>query len=264
MEHETTLKTLYRNIGAPQALGNAKQLASASGHIVKVVQKWLSSQLTHQLHKPLRNKFPRNTYFPQGLHFTWQVDLYDLRRLKSHNNNATFLLGAIDLFSKQGFVRALTSKSGDVVANAMRSILVSNPRKIPVNIYSDKGTEFTGRKFRKLMQEFNIHHYTVTSIKRKAYIVERWWRTLLNLIYRYLNEFRTKKYTNALQQLVDIYNSRYHSSIGMAPVQVNMKNQHLVGKKFNSRIQSKQKPRFYIGDTVRLAIPKKLFAKGYM
>lgn len=260
MENKADLKRMYRDIKKPYALGDSHGISSLLHVLVHTVQKWIRSQTTEQWHKPVRKKFKRNSYSARGLHFCWQIDLCDLSRLKAHNNRICYLLGAVDVFSRQAFVRGMTRRSGPVVAKHIRSIFEEDERKIPRQIYSDKGTEFTGKEFQKVMQEYGVYHYTVTNVIRKAYIVERMWRSLLNLIYKYMTEFDTKRYIDVLPQLVAVYNNRYHRSIGMAPNKVTMVNQHLITVKTTQKIL----PKYLIGSYVRLAIPKTVFQKGYM
>ena len=49
----------------------------------------------------------------------------------------------------------------------------------------------------------------------KACVVERFNRTLGQMISKHVTTNKTKNYINVLQKLIDEYNNRYHSSIKM-------------------------------------------------
>jgi hypothetical protein len=66
-----------------------------------------------------------------------------------------------------------------------------------------------------------------------------------------------------LQQLVDAYNNTYHSSIKMAPTEVNDSNVDVVMKRLYP-IKPKPKWKFNIGDSVRISRDKQVFRKGYL
>ena len=89
----------------------------------------------------------------------------------------------------------------------------------------------------------------------KQAIVERFHRTLRNLIQRYLDIYNTKKYVDILPQLIDNYNNTYHSTLKATPQKV------LTGKK-----QGKQRINraefIPIGNKVRTLLKRGKFAKG--
>lgn len=97
----------------------------------------------------------------------------------------------------------------------------------------------------------------------KAAVVERFNRTLKQKMYRIFTEQKNTKYIHILKELVESYNRSYHSSIKMAPINVNKKNEKIVfanlyGKDNDFIVFALKK-----GDYVRTKIDKKLFEKGY-
>ena len=73
-----------------------------------------------------------------------------------------------------------------------------------------------------------------------------------------------KKWVKSLPSLLKEYNHRMHSSIGMGPFEASKpENSEIVEKRLNSEIPNLIKPKFKVGDYVRLYKYKKHFAKGY-
>ena len=78
------------------------------------------------------------------------------------------------------------------------------------------GSEFISNRFRKFLSDNNIELYHVFN-EGKAVVVERFNRTLGEMIQKHLTASNTSRYIDVLQKLIEEYNTRYHSSINMAP-----------------------------------------------
>ena len=154
----------------------------------------------------------------------------------------------------------ITNKRATTTANALQSWLkhvTKNYKTIPKSLNSDDGSEFKGA-FKKLLKVHNNEHFVSIGEDDhhdKEGIVERFHRTLRNLIQRYLNIYNTKKYVDILPQLIDNYNNTYHGTLKATPHKV------LTGKK-----QSKQRINraefIPIGNKVRTLLKRGKFAKG--
>jgi len=55
--------------------GSVAKLANASKTNKGIVNEWLSGQNTYTLHKPVRNRFPRNPYTVTIIDDVWEMDL---------------------------------------------------------------------------------------------------------------------------------------------------------------------------------------------
>jgi hypothetical protein len=219
--------------------------------------------LAKELHKPKRRHFPTRSVVLRGIDETWQADLVDMQHVK--HRGYSYLLTVIDVFSKFAFARPLKSKRGEEVTLAFDDILRSSGRK-PSKLHTDQGTEFFNRTFKKLMDQYGIHHYHTFSDK-KASIVERWNRTLKEKMYRTFTERNSLKWTDFLQELVVKYNNTRHRSIGMKPADVSLKNEDQVWtnlrKKNPKPVFTTNAGKFGVGDVVRVSRVKQTFAKGY-
>jgi hypothetical protein len=134
----------------------------------------------------------------------------------------------------------------------------------PNYLQTDKGTEFLNSTFQKLLTDNGIKHYTSENDDVKCAVVERWHRTILAKLYRYFTYKSTTRYVDVIQDLVKSYNETPHSSIKVAPTEVNEHNECAVRDRlFTPIIASKGIVKFKVGDTVRLSGAKRAFSKGY-
>ena len=185
------------------------------------VKRGLSKQDAYTLHKPVRRRFKRRCVVVGGPNQQWQADLVDMSRLKQVNNEITFLLTVIDVFSKRAWCVPLKSKSAAALVTAFRELLSNSNNRAPTTLQTDKGSEFLNRPLQRLLKEYGVHHFTTHNEDTKASIVERYNRTLKTRMWRYFTKNQTLPYVDVLQDFVRSYNDTFHRSIGMAPSAVN-------------------------------------------
>ena len=265
--YDAELKRLYYNPASPAAFGGVARLveqAQLLGIPEAVVRRWLESQLTYTLHKPVQRNFNKRVVLVNGLDEQWQADLVDMQFAEKVNDGVKYLLTVIDVLSKYAWVRPLTSKTGDALVEAFRSIFEEG--RVPQRIQTDNGTEFLNKKLQSYFRKMHVHHF-VTYNETKAQIAERFNRTLKDKMFRYFQYAgQQHRYVDVLQDLVHAYNHSKHRSIKRRPVDVTATNAQrvwhtLYDKKLRSH--TRQRPKFKVGDTVRLARKKNLFEKGY-
>jgi hypothetical protein len=85
-------------------------------------------------------------------------------------------------------------------------------------------------------------------------------------MFRHFTHHNTSSYVHILQKLVDSYNSSYHRTIKMPPKQVDASNGEIVWRNIYRRSEESvaKKPKFAVGDKVRISKYKRLFKKGYL
>ena len=126
------------------------------------------------------------------------------------------MLTCIDVLSKYAWVIPVKSKDAKHMLTAMRLLLRrARPRK-PQRLQTDKGKEFFNREVSAFLKQQGIDHFASQS-DMKAAVVERFNRTIKELIWKYFTANKTERYIDVLPKFVDAYNRRYHRSIGMAP-----------------------------------------------
>ena len=83
-------------------------------------------------------------------------------------------------------------------------------------------------------------------------------RTLKNKIYKYMTLVLKNVHIDKLDDIFNKHNNTCHSTIKMKPVDVKS-NRHID----SSKEINNEKPKFKIGDIVRISKYKNIFAKGY-
>ena len=198
-----------------------------SGRSEREVKTFLARRDTYTLHKP-RVRFPRRKTYSKGIADLYQIDLADVSNLAAFNDGARYLLTCIrciDVFSKRAWAVPVRTKTGRDVVNAFEKILIDG---MPNMVQSDKGTEFLNSTFQSMLKRRGIKFYTSENKDWKASVVERFNRTFKTKMYRYFTYKNTRRYVDVLDNMLHSYNNTYHSSIRMAPAEVNVDNEHMV------------------------------------
>lgn len=228
----------------------------------KRFEDFLKSQRTYTIHRPKKVNFKTRAVvvFKPGVQF--QADLVDLNSIKQYNDGNRFILNVIDCFSRKAYARAQKTKSASETTKSFADILEKG-KVSPRLLQTDRDPCFYSREFKKMLKKYNIHLFS-THTPVKCGIVERFNRTLLTKMFRYLTHKGNYRWVDILQTLIKTYNSTKHRTIGMAPISVNMGNSEQVFLKIhNKKPPSQSGKRFEIGDYVRLSRLKNTFEKGY-
>lgn len=218
------------------------------------IKEILDKQEIYQISK--KNNQKLNSFIPTFPLQEIQVDLIYIE--DKHLNKARYALTAIDIFTKKGHIELLKKKDEENIIAATEKIL--KILGIPEMVYCDEGSEFTSTAFRNLMKKNNIK--LITNIAHATF-VERFNRTIKEMIYKYLQSTNSKTIVNILPKIIDNYNNSYHTSIGMAPNEVTKENQHTVQLNLIKHANQKEREKLNVGDSVRHMVKQKSFAKGY-
>ena len=173
------------------------------------------------------------------------------------NRGVKYLLAVIDVFPKYGWLIPLKDKTGKCVASALKNIF--KERK-PEKMWVDKGKEFYNKNVKDLIELCS------TENEEKSSVVERWNRTMKEKMWKYFSAKSTNVYIDQLSDLVKEYNNTRHSSIKMTPLKASKKENELTVWRnlYPEHLEIYDiKPKFSVGDKVRLSKKKKTFEKGY-
>lgn len=150
-----------------------------------------------------------------------QADLLDKSKMKTRNAYIPYWLVVIDTFTRYVWMRPLKSKTTERTADAFQSILDEMTDSDRVRLLlTDQGTEFTGSAFQRLLRRRGIKH--VTPLFHAPH-VERFNRTIQNIIGKYLIEYSTARFVDIADMAVQSYNSRRHRAIKMSPLEAEKK-----------------------------------------
>ena len=110
------------------------------------------------------------------------------------------------------------------------------------------------------MQQFfkdndvKIYH---TNSHLKAVVIERFNRSLRELMMKEFVKNNNTVYYNILPKLIKIYNNRYHSTIKMKPAEVNKNNEKYIKENIDTYDKTTKIPKFKIGDLVRISLKRR-------
>ena len=113
----------------------------------------------------------------------------------------------------------------------------------------------------KFFEDYNTKiYYTYSNLK--AVIIERFNRSLRELMMKSFVKNNNTVWYNILSKLIKTYNNRYHRTIKMKPINVNKTNEkHIKNTVYNYDITNK-KPKYKINDVVRISLKRRqLFDK---
>ena len=110
------------------------------------------------------------------------------------------------------------------------------------------------------MQQFfkdnNIKIYHTNS-HLKAVVIERFNRSLRELMMKEFVKNNNTVWYGILPKLMKIYNNRYHSTITMKPIEVNKSNERYIKENIYTYDKTTKIPRFKIGDLVRNSLKRR-------
>lgn len=221
----------------------------------------VKQRLVNELHKPARRNFERRKMVMKGVDDLWQIDLVEMNKYSRANSGFNYILTVICVFSKYAWAVPVRRKNAKDVTNAMESIFKLG--RTPKNVQSDMGKEFWNSSFAALMKKYSINHYSTYSTM-KAFICERFNRTLKNMMWKEFSMQGNYKWLSLLPKLVNRYRNTVHRTIKMKPVDVDKENEkELLTSVYKIEPQYRLNPKFKVGDKVRISKAKSVFAKGY-
>ncbi|GBN67375.1 Putative uncharacterized transposon-derived protein F54H12.3 [Araneus ventricosus] len=257
-----SLEAAYENPEHPGSYGGVEALFRATnGAFTRgEIKNWLAKKESYTLHKTVRRKFKKNRVLVSQMNQQFQADLVDMQSLSEYNEGYNYLLTCICILSKYAWSIPIKNKNAKEILSAFKIIFAE--RK-PIKLQTDKGKEFLNKLFQNYLKKMKIKFF-VTNNNTKASIIERFNRTLKTKMWKYFTENNTKKYIDIIDKLMLSYNNTWHRSIQMTPTSVTFENQSQAWKNLYTEKKTKlTKPKFKVGDTVRISKEKLLFEKGY-
>ena len=218
-----------------------------------------NEELADELHAPVRKKFQRRRGISYGVDDVWSCDLVEMQEWSKQNKGYRYLLNVVDVYSKFAWSIKLLDKKGKTVLEAFKQIVKTSGRK-PGHIWVDEGKEFYNKDMDEWIKENNIIRYS-THGEHKSAVVERFNRTLKTIMWKRFTAENTRNWIGMLDKLLLQYNDTIHSTIKMTPTEASQ------GKlMFNlpHSPQTNEKPKFSVGDQVRISRIKGIFEKGYL
>lgn len=224
------------------------------------VKKYLKGEFVYNLHHTARRQWERNRIIVTAPHVQAQADLCDMQAFVHSNNGYKYSLTLIDAFSRYALASPLKSKTQGEVAAALDDIL----EKYPVlKLQVDRGGEFKNATLEPLLKRRGTSLFFAKNTDIKCAIVERFNRTLKSRMFKYFTLRGTRSWVQALPALLHAYNHSIHSSIKIAPADVNESNSGEIFKRlydgledeselFGEMLRQPVTAKYEVGEMVKL------------
>ena len=216
------------------------------------------TEIVREIFSPVIEKFQRIQIQTHYKDECWSIDLIDRSNLSKYNKNYKFIFTIIDNHTKYAWAIPLKDKSGKSTTTALKSLIEKEKRK-PHKIWSDRGKEFYNTTFLHYLKEQNIQIYSTNS-DLKAVFVERFNRTLLDLIKEPMYIECKGNWLNHLDAALQKYNNRVHGTTKMTPFEMSFKS---AIPRSHARSFANPIPKFQVGDFVRVPDKRNIYSKGY-
>ena len=242
------MEVLYAD---PRFIGaRFKAEALKRGFTQQQVDNFLARQEAPQLTK---QRVPAKFFPIWGAQGTYQADLMFIDRAP--------VLCVIDVNTRYAYARVLKSKEATPVAQEL-GIVVNTVKTPMIELQTDNGSEFLNSKVQQVLKNAGVEHMTVEPGNHYAQgMIERFNQTLRRLITLYVNATGLD-WRKVIDHLVDNYNHRVHSALGVAPADASDLDAFTDKREGQYEAAQKQFSRFKIGDTVRKLLNKGAFDKG--
>ena len=265
----TVLRRRYRTADQPASFSGISKVGRQFNISPRESRRLLAGVPSYTIHREVKRPKYRNPFYVYKIREQVQVDLIDVSQMSKANQNITFLLTGIDMFSKYLVCIPMKSKNARDSRDAMEELVIQfeNSYAKPKSIMSDAGQEFVCRSVQTYLQSENIKHF-VPGSDMKCPGVERVNKTIQRKIYQYLSDKKNQRYIDALSDLVSSYNNTEHSFIEMTPNDAErpenflwVRDCHM--RKYRDILSKTQKKKFKVGDVVRIAAWKTKFHRSY-
>ena len=214
--------------------------------------------LSNELNKPIINKFPRQKIIVNHINEIHSTDLVDMTQYSKMNKGYKYIFTNIDVFSKIAYAFPLKSKKIENIKPCFEKIFDNNKPKF---IWSDKEPAFLSKKMQQFFKDNNVKIYHTNS-HLKAVVIERFNRSLRELMMKHFTKNNNTVWYNILPKLINIYNNRHHFTIKMKPNEVNKSNEKYIKENIYTYNKTTKNSKFKINDLVRISLKRRdLFDK---
>ena len=216
----------------------------------------LKQKIAKEIFSPVVKKFDRIQIQTHYKDECWSIDLIDRSSLAKYNKNYKFIFTIIDNHTKFAWAIPLKDKSGKSTTTAFKKLIETSKRKSE-KVWSDRGKEFYNKTFLDFLKQNEIQIYSTHS-DLKAVFVERFNRTLLDLIKEPMYIEGKACWLNHINSALDKYNNRVHTTTRMTPFEAS--NKPIDPPTF---VNKPKQPKFQVGDYVRVPDKRNIYSKGY-
>jgi hypothetical protein len=223
------------------------------------VKEWIKKQSIYQKnYKPVKKKEFKPIYSETP--YSFQIDLTFIPEYKKINNNYSVLFTAININTRYAYAYIMKDKSMKSIMNVMKQF---DEKTIIHSFTCDYGTEFNNIEFKKYCDDNNITIYFVLNDSHKLGIINRFHRTLKELLQKAMDAKNSLKWIDFIDKVIHNYNHSYHRGIGIEPVNVNSFYENEIIQ-FKKEISNKLKDDINVNDKCRIVKKLDIFEKKSM
>ena len=211
--------------------------------------------LSNELNKSTIQKIERQKVIVNHKNEIHSTDLVDMANYSKINKGYKYIFTNIDVFSKIAYAYPIKSKKYKI----LNPVLKKSLKKTNLNMYRViKKAVFSVKKFFK-DNNVKIYH---TNTHLKAVVIERFNRSLRELMMIEFVKNNNTVWYNILPKLIKIYNNRHQSTIKMKPIEVNKNNEKYIKENLYTYNKTSKNPKYKINDLVRISLKRRnLFIK---
>ena len=169
------------------------------------------------------------------------------------NRGYKYIFTNIDVFSKIAYAFPLKFKKIQDIKPCFEKIFKNNKQKF---IWSDKEPAFLSKEMQLFSKNNNVKIYHTNS-HLKAIVIERFNRSLRELMMKEFVKNNNTRWYNILPKLIKIYNNRFHTTIKTKPIQVYKNNEKYIKENIYTYNKTSKIPRYKINDLVRISLKRR-------
>ena len=209
--------------------------------------------LSEELNKPVTHKFQRKKTIVNYIDHIHSADLVDMKMYSKIDKGYNHIFTNIDIFSKYAWAFPIKTKKIQDVKLCFQKIF--KERK-PDYLWTDKEPAFFSKEMLKYFEDNNVKIYHTNS-HLKAVNIERFNRSLRELMMKQFVKNNNTVWYNILPKLIKTYNNRYHSTIKMKPIEVNKSNERYIKQNVYTYNKIDKIPKYKINDLVRISLKRR-------
>ena len=228
---------------------------------VKMTQISIKIFINEIFSKPPKKNYSTNKTDFYHIDDIWSLDILDWKDYGPENNRGyRYVLVVIANFSKCGWTIPLKNKNTQTITNSFEKITTTSKRKLNL-IEIHRGKDFSKNIFQNFLNNNDVKHYSRYRSLGSIF-VERFNRTIRNLLKKPVFERRDDNWTVMLPTILNQNNNRVHTSTDLTPIQASLKKNegfvHKILLEKRKRIHAK----FETHDLIRVADLWKTFSNG--
>ena len=202
--------------------------AFKSKKVLGLGNNFTMNNLSEELNKGVINKFERKKVVINHIDEIHSCDLVDMVKYSKVNGRYKYIFSNIDIFSKYAWSFPLKTKTIKEIKSCFQKIF--KERK-PKYIWSDKESTFFSKEMLKFFKDNNVK-ICFTYSNLKAIFIERFNRSLRELMTKEFVKSNNTVWYNILPNSIKTYNNQHHHDIRSKPIDVNKSNEKYIKDNF--------------------------------